>query len=106
VLALSACGFIDDIDSTTGLAIRRFSLSREEVAAGLSSTLSWDVEGADQVRIDNGVGVVKAKGSLDLTPTQTTSYTLTATGPGGASASATVKLVVGPATPVPSPTPR
>jgi len=103
-LFLSGCGFINDVDGPSSLAIRKFSLSPREVSAGRASTLSWDVEGADQVQIDNGVGGVKSKGSAEVKPERTTTYTITAR-TAGALATATVQLVVGGTSALPSPSP-
>lgn len=105
------CGFINDIDGPAGLAIKKFTLSPKEVTAGGASTLSWEVEGADQVQIDNGIGIVKAKGSLEVKVSRTTTYSITARA-AGSTATASVQLVVGSpsggnpspgATPTPSP---
>lgn len=101
------CGFINDIDGPQGLAIRRFALSPKQVSPGSASTLRWQVEGADQVQIDNGIGVVKAKGSLEVKADRTTTYNITARS-AGSTATASVQLQVGPtsvASPSPSPTP-
>lgn len=99
------CGFINDVDGPQGLAIRRFALSPKQVSPGSASTLSWQVEGAEQVQIDNGIGVVKAKGSLEVKVDRTTTYNITARS-AGSSATASVQLLVSPASSVsPSPTP-
>lgn len=107
VVTATGCGFINDIDGPQGLAIRRFELSPKQVSPGSASTLSWQVEGAEQVQIDNGIGVVKAKGSLEVKVDRTTTYNITARS-AGSSATASVQLQVGPASsvsPSPSPTP-
>ncbi len=59
------------------LRINRFEASPVSISAGQSSTLNWQVEGADSVAI-TGVGSVDLMGSQQVTPTQTTTYTLTA----------------------------
>lgn len=48
------------------------------VAAGESTTLEWDVIGADTVSINQGVGVVSDSGSRTVTPSSSTVYLLTA----------------------------
>jgi tRNA A-37 threonylcarbamoyl transferase component Bud32 len=59
-----------------------FSASRDRIQAGESSTLTWQVTGADRVRIN---GVVKSEsGSESVSPAQSAAYLLVATGPGGA----------------------
>jgi hypothetical protein len=112
VLALASlgCDFIKNLSHPDGLSIQRFAVSPEEIAPGAATTLTWDVQGAESVLIDNGVGAVSASGSRQLQPGWTTTYTLTAKG-GTSSASATVQVVVrspGPApgsSPSPSPSP-
>lgn len=59
------------------LRINRFEASPLSISAGQSSTLNWQVEGADSVAI-TGVGSVDVMGSQQVTPTTTTTYTLTA----------------------------
>ncbi len=53
------------------------------ITYGESSTLSWDVSGADTVSIDQGVGEVPLTGSMVVTPINTTYFTLTATNSSG-----------------------
>ncbi|GBC62894.1 hypothetical protein DENIS_3878 [Desulfonema ishimotonii] len=70
-----------------------FSADPTEIAAGASATLSWTVENADTVTIDNGIGTVSVSGTQAVFPAETTTYTLTATGPGGtATASVTIQV--------------
>ena len=44
-----------------------------------TSTLSWNVAGADQVSIDQNIGIVNAAGTKVVAPATPTVYTLTAT---------------------------
>ena len=44
-----------------------------------TSTLSWNVTGADQVSIDQGIGIVNVAGTKVVSPSTSTLYTLTAT---------------------------
>ena len=44
-----------------------------------ATNLSWSVVGAEQVEIDQGIGVVQSSGSWRVSPERTTVYTLTAT---------------------------
>jgi len=53
------------------------------IVRGGSTRLSWNVLGANSVRIDPAIGIVKATGSHNVTPTSSTTYTLTATSSGG-----------------------
>ncbi|MCX6623488.1 MAG: peptidoglycan-associated lipoprotein Pal [Acidobacteria bacterium] len=74
------------------------------IERGQSSTLRWEVTGATESSIDNGVGSVQGSGSRQVYPTSTTTYTLTATGPGGTStSSATVNVTAPPPPPPPAP---
>jgi tRNA A-37 threonylcarbamoyl transferase component Bud32 len=91
------------------MAVQRFAADPPSINAGASATLSWEVTGAQEIVIDNGIGKVEGIGGLGVTPAATTTYVLTATGPGG-SARATVTIEVKskpagvPSTP-PKPTP-
>uniref|UniRef100_Q01Z63 OmpA/MotB domain protein n=1 Tax=Solibacter usitatus (strain Ellin6076) TaxID=234267 RepID=Q01Z63_SOLUE len=63
--------------------IVRFDATPNQISAGQSSTLTWIVQGATSVSINNGIGNVAASGSTTVSPTATTTYTLTAVGPNG-----------------------
>jgi hypothetical protein len=76
-------------------AVQRFAADPPSIEAGSSATLSWEVTGAQEVVIDNGIGKVEGIGGLGVTPRATTTYVLTATGAGG-SARAAVKIEVRP----------
>ena len=105
-VALAGCGLVDQLTETNGLTIRRFAAIPPEIVPGGSSTLSWNVEGADSVEIDNGIGSVKDKGTLRAEPRVSTTYTLRARGAASESATATVLVTVRPgASPSPTPTP-
>ena len=70
--------------------IVRFQAQPSSIKPGQSSTLDWQVFGADTVTISE-VGAVPGNGSKQITPAQTTTYTLTAhNSAGDATASATV----------------
>jgi hypothetical protein len=53
-----------------------FGAFPEEIELGESSTLYWDVNGANDVVIDQGLGIVPTKGSMEIYPSETTVYTL------------------------------
>lgn len=72
-------------------SILSFTAAPSSVVAGQPSTLTWSVNGASVIAIDNGVGTVTGATSIPVLPTQTTAYTLTATNSAGAS---TAKLTV------------
>ncbi len=75
--------------------IRLFLSSASEVARGQSSTLCYEVEGAESYRIEPaGPALPSAKGCIVVQPPQTTTYTLTASGKGGATEHEQVRIVV------------
>jgi hypothetical protein len=99
----AGCEYLENFGQPSGLAIQRFVATPDEVAAGSTTTLSWDVEGAETIGIDQGVGEVPGSGSRQIQPLTTTSYTLTARA-GTSSATATVQVVVQGSSPTPTPT--
>lgn len=106
------CAALDGLlNDPSDLAIQRFIATPREMAAPGPVTLAWNVEGAEVVEIDNGVGSVKAKGSIELRVERTSQYTLRArSGTSAASSSVQVRVAGGPspapsATPSPAPTP-
>lgn len=62
--------------------ITAFTATPSTIHSGQSTVLAWEVSGASQLSIDNGVGVQTGH-QATVSPTQTTTYTLTATGLGG-----------------------
>jgi uncharacterized protein YkwD/chitodextrinase len=68
-------------------SIVSFAAAPSAVVAGQPSTLTWRVNGASAIAIDNGVGNVTGVSSIAVLPAQTTAYTLTATNSAGASTS-------------------
>jgi len=74
--------------------INIFNANPTIVDFGNSTTLSWEVSEADTVSIDQGIGIVTASGTIDITPSTTTTYTLTATGNSSAITTAGVKVTV------------
>jgi hypothetical protein len=73
--------------------IALFVANPAQIQRGQSSTLSWNVTGADTVTITS-LGNVALTGSSSVSPQVTTTYTLTATG-GGTSVTATATVTVG-----------
>ncbi|MFC1846019.1 CAP domain-containing protein [Chloroflexota bacterium] len=59
--------------------INSFNAAPDTIAAGGSTTLSWNVSDATTVTIDNGIGTVAATGSSVVSPAANISYTLLAT---------------------------
>jgi hypothetical protein len=76
------------------LATITFSANPPVIQSGGSTTLAWNVIGADSVTIDQGVGLVAAIGTRQVSPKQTTIYRLTATNAGG-NAIGTATVTVG-----------
>lgn len=58
--------------------INYFRASPSEIDYKESSTLSWDVDKATSVTINQGIGAVGAYDSLEVSPEETTTYALTA----------------------------
>lgn len=106
----ASCAQISDLfNNPSGLAIQKFVASPKEVTPGNAALLRWEVDGADSIQIDNGIGVVKDKGSVEIRVDRTTTYTLSARS-GTSTASSSVQVVVAgttsaSASPSPSPTP-
>ena len=74
-----------------------FTANPASIPQGGNSTLSWQVQNATTVTIDNGVGTVSPAGTRSVSPGATTTYTLTATnGIGNVAAQATVTVTGGP----------
>ena len=64
--------------------IVNFTANPTTIQSGGSSTLSWSVNNATTVTIDQGIGTVSATtGTKSVSPTATTTYTLTATNSDG-----------------------
>jgi hypothetical protein len=73
--------------------IATFTSNPSVITTGHSSILQWNVTGATNVSIDQGVGTVPLSGIKLVTPSATTVYSLTATNSSGSvEASATVTV--------------
>ncbi|MFH1145808.1 MAG: thrombospondin type 3 repeat-containing protein, partial [bacterium] len=92
---------IDVFVDESGLEISSFTAdngfgskgSAVDIYNGDSATLSWDVYNSTSESIDNGIGNVSNRGSMEVKPTATTVYTLTATNSSGsATKSVTVNV--------------
>src|SRR5260370_21242246 len=79
---------------TPGIIIVEFSASPESIAAGGSSQLFWNVQGATTITITPTVGTVLPQGVKTVTPAATTTYTLTASAPGLATQTAQATVTV------------
>ena len=82
----------------TRMTIKAFAASPPNINEGDWATLSWDVSGSGNVRIDPGIGDVAQAGSRTVQPLQTTTYTIYGTNDEGI-VKATAQVLV---TPVPS----
>jgi hypothetical protein len=84
--------------------IVRFVAEPSEIALGESATLRWEVQNAQRVVIDNGIGeVAPSLGEFTVTPAATTTYTLTAYDKEGRPTQAKVTVTVRELTPLPPP---
>ncbi len=72
-----------------------FNANPTVITAGGSTTLTWNVSGANSVTIDQGLGVLPPAGSQTVLPSATTVYTLQASNIAG-SVSAPVVVTVNP----------
>ncbi len=80
---ITAIGGASSITAQQTITVRAkpgvcFSISDSEINHGESITLSWDVQNADSIYINNGIGKVDSSGSRTLTPDYTTMYYMTA----------------------------
>ena len=82
--------------------IANFGPSATTIVTGAAAVLSWNTTGADTVRIDQGIGVVRGN-MLQVQPTATTTYTLTAVNAGGDASASVVVTVTAAGAPPPDP---
>jgi len=59
--------------------INSFDINPPIINTGSSTTMEWDISGADTVFISQGVGDVPSSGTITISPSATTFYTITAT---------------------------
>ena len=76
-------------------AINTFSASPSFFATGGTSTISWEVSGADWISILPDFGTVSSVGSSNIAPTSSTTYELVATNAHGAVTGAVNVVVAG-----------
>jgi len=85
-------------------SIQRFLIEPPSIQRGQSATLTWSVQNATQVTIDNGVGAVPVNGTQTVSPASSVTYTLVARGAGGERTStARITVTAPPAPPPPAP---
>jgi hypothetical protein len=63
--------------------VANFKADKTNIESGASTTLRWEVKGADTVTIDGGVGNVSATGDAEVKPSGISAYNLTASNAGG-----------------------
>lgn len=74
----TSCKTTGTVTIVPPLHVASFTAIPQQIALGQSATLSWIVDSATSVLIDNGVGAQPASGAVTVTPAATTTYTLTA----------------------------
>ena len=85
--------------------ILSFTASPAAVTWGQTSILSWQVNGATSITLDNGIGDMSSSQGLRIAPRQTTTYSLTASNSfGPATAQVTVTVGTGLDNQPPTPT--
>jgi hypothetical protein len=62
--------------------VTEFQVTPNPIHEGENATLYWNVQGASEVEIDNGIGQVSPYGHIGIMPGHSTSYTLVASNPG------------------------
>jgi len=70
---------ITPVEAAVPLDIVSFTSDYDTIHLGDTVTLSWEVAGADEVRIEPDIGSVSQVGIIDISPEETTEYILTAT---------------------------
>ena len=104
-IAVLRCGIVKEFTEPSTLAIQKFVATPADINSGAAATLTWEVDGAESIEIDNGIGTVTPKGTRQVTPAWTTSFNLVArAGSSQATATVQVRVVPGPS-PSPSPSP-
>jgi len=97
VIGLAGCAPAAPAAPAAKPTINSFTASPASISQGASTTLSWDVSNATEVKIEPDIGSAGPSGSLQLTPDASVTYTLTASnsaGSGTASVSISVTPVV------------
>jgi hypothetical protein len=80
--------------------INSFTANPPNIVVGGSSSLGWNVSGANSVTIDQGIGNVAGSGTTSVSPPSTANYLLTATNAAG-TVTASVQVVVSGVVPLP-----
>lgn len=80
--------------------IMSFKVNPAAVSAGQPTNLSWEVNKATSVSIDQGIGTVSASGTRAISPAANTTYTITATNSAGSVTATTSVSINVPLVPV------
>jgi hypothetical protein len=88
----------------TPQAVIEFSSNPSTIDSGSTTTLLWNVTGAQSVSIDHGIGLVAAAGTRVVSPDSSTVYTISATNAAG-TVTRSVVTTVNAAPPPPERTP-
>jgi hypothetical protein len=83
--------------------IIEFSNNPSMINAGGTSTLLWNVTGANSVIIDQGIGQVNVAGTRVVSPAKSTVYTITATNSAGTVIRSSAIILVSAPAPAPAP---
>ena len=81
-----------------------FSTNPPTINAGGTSTLMWNVTGANSVSIDQGIGQVDVAGTRAVSPAKSTVYTISAANAAGTAIRSSAIIIV--SAPVPAPPPQ
>ncbi len=71
-----------------------FRADSSKIDSGTAATLRWNVDGADEIFIDHGIGHVEASGQIQVMPKEITAYNLTAVSKRGSVVSSVIINVV------------
>jgi len=110
VILIPGCVTIQTPPSATAPAagqpsvIGTFTSNPSTINSGGTSTLLWDVTGANSVSIDHGIGLVNAAGTMVVSPAISTTYTVSATN-SSVTVTRTAVTTVNPVLPAPERTP-
>ena len=79
----SVIGCLPTLSPPAPPVIVAFSATGNQITAGETATLLWNVTGATSVTIDHGIGNLPVAGTKEVSPATTTGYTLTAANSAG-----------------------
>ena len=102
LVGAQSCSTLDQLNEPSSLVVQRFEASPTTVTPGSVVTLNWEVDGADSLAIDQGVGSVGPRGTRQVVVDTTTVFSLTAR---RSTSTVTATLLVAVSRVLPSPTP-